>query len=158
MKNGTQLASSLFEKILETKPTRVKQGYGSFITMDFGKDIAKPLKTRTGVKIQYFGEWHLWIYMCAWRIDKDKKPLAGCEDSKEKIEVSLSELASRKLKKVEILNNSFDAKLVFGEDMELYLFSFYTQDKEQWMLFTPENKTFTAGPGSEWSYHDSDKA
>jgi hypothetical protein len=126
--------------------------------MDFGCDIPKEMKTRNGPQTRYFGEWHLWVYMCAWRIDKEKKPFAGSEDSKEKIEDSLSELATRILKKVEILNNAFDAKLTFGEDMELYLFSSCTEDRKPWMLFTPENKTFTAGPGCEWSYHDSDKA
>lgn len=157
MNSGTELAHSLFQKILGMKPTRVKLGHGSFITMDFGRDIPQEMKTRNGPQMRYFGEWHLWIYMCAWRIDKDKKPFAGSEDSREKIENCLSELANRTLKKVEILNTAFDTKFLFDEDIELYLFSFYTEDREQWMLFTPEEKVFKAGPGSEWSYHDSDK-
>jgi len=45
--------------------------------------------------------------------------------------------------------------LVF-EDIELHLFSIHTYEKEQWMLFTPEKKVFTAGPGSEWSFDKSD--
>lgn len=157
MNSGTELASTLFQNLLETKPTRVKLGHGSFITMDFGRDISEVYNTRSGPKTRSFGEWHFWIYMCAWRIDKARMPVAGCEDSREKIEASLSELSIRKLKKVEILNNAFDAKFIFGEDMELHLFSFYTEESEQWMLFTPENKTFTAGPGIQWSYSDSDK-
>jgi hypothetical protein len=96
--------------------------------------------------------------MCAWRIDKGRVPVAGCEDSREKIEAFLSELSIRKLNKIEILNNAFDVSFIFEDDMELHLFSFYTKEKKQWMLFTPENKTFIAGPGCEWSYHDSDKA
>jgi len=158
MNSGTELAKSLFQKILGIKPTRVKLGHGSFITFDFGRDIPEEIKTRNGPTTRYFGEWHLWVYMCAWRIDKDKKPFVGCEDSREKIESSLSELANRNLEKIEILNDAFDVKLVFGEDVELHLFAFHTQDQRQWMLFTPEKKVFTAGPGSEWSYHDSNKA
>lgn len=157
MNNGIELAKNLFQKIAGIKPTRVKLGHGSFITIDFGRDIPEQVKTRNGLVTKYFGEWHLWIYMCDWRIDKDKKPFVGCEDTREKIESSLPELAERELKGVEILNNAFDAKLTFGNNIELHLFSFYTQDEKQWMLFTPENKVFIAGPNSEWSYHDSDK-
>lgn len=157
MNSGTELAHSLFQKISGIKPTRVKLGHGSFITMDFGRDIPQEITTRNGPQTRYFGEWHLWIYMCAWRVDKDKKPFAGSEDAREKMENCLLELANRTLKKAEILNDAFDTKLLFDEDVELYLFSFYT-DKEQWMLFTPDNKTFTAGPGCTWSYRDSDKA
>jgi len=158
MKGGTELANTLFQNLLESKPTRVKLGHGSFITMDFGRDISETYNTRSGPKTRHFGEWRLWIYMCAWRIDKGRVPVAGCEDSREKIEASLSELSIRKLNKIEILNNAFDVAFIFEDDMELHLFSFYTKEKKQWMLFTPENKTFTAGPGCEWSYHDSDKA
>jgi len=158
MNSGTELAHSLFQKISGIKPTRIKLGHGSFITMDFGRDIPQEIKTRNGPQTRYFGEWHLWVYMCAWRIDKNKKPFAGSEDTREKIENCLLELANRTLKKAEILNDAFDTKLLFDEDMELYLFSFYTEEKEQWMLFTPDRKTFTAGPGCAWSYRDSDKA
>ena len=157
MNSGTELASTLFQNLVETKPTRVKLGHGSFITMDFGRDITEVYNTRNGPKTRYFGEWHFWVYMCAWRIDKEGVPIAGCEDSREKIEATLSELSIRKLKKVEILNNAFDVKFIFEDDMELHLFSFYTAENNQWMLFTPENKTFTAGPGCDWSYSDSDQ-
>ena len=95
--------------------------------------------------------------MCAWRIDMNKKPYAGSEDSREKIENCLSQIVERELRECIILNNAFDTKLVFGTDIELYLFSFHTEEEKQWMLFTPEKKVFVAGPGSEWSYHDSDK-
>lgn len=152
------LAKNLFQKIIGLKPTRVKLGHGSFITMDFGRDIPEQVKTRNGMTTKYFGEWHLWIYMCAWRIDKNKSPLVGSEDSKEKIESSLSELAKRTLKEAAILNNAFDVRFMFGDDMELHLFSFYAQEQKQWMLFTPEKKVFTAGPNNKWSYSDSDKS
>lgn len=139
------------------QPTRVKQGHGSFITFDFGRDVTRQVKTRNGIITSHFGEWHLWVYMCAWRIDKTKIPVVGCEATREKISCFLSELQKRRLKEVNILNQAFDAKLVFENNMELYLFSFYTQDQEQWMLFTPEKKVFTAGPGNQWSYDDAKK-
>lgn len=158
MNSGTELASALFQNLVDTKPTRVKLGHGSFITIDFGRDISEVYNTRTGPKTRCYGEWRFWIYMCAWRIDRGSVPIAGCEDSREKIEICLTELAKRELKEVIILNNAFDAKFIFEDDIELHLFSFYTQERDQWMLFTPEKKVFTAGPGCEWSYSDSDKS
>jgi hypothetical protein len=156
---GTELVKDLFKKLKGIKPTRAVQGHGSFITIDFGRDLSEQVKTRSGPpKTWYYGEWRLWVYMCAWRIDINKKPCAGSEDSREKIENSLTELAQRELNKVIILNDAFDSTLIFGNDLELHLFSFYTEEREQWKFFTPEKKVFIAGPGNEWSYQDSDKA
>jgi hypothetical protein len=158
MNKDLLFAEQIFQGVLGKKPTRVKTGYGSFITIDFGKDITTQIKTRTGLKTQQFGEWHLWVYMCAWRIDKDKKPFLGSNDSKELIQLHINEIEKRILRGVKILNEAFDAKFTFGEDMELFLFSFNTKEHEQWMFFTPDNKVLTAGPGDEWSYEDSNKA
>lgn len=157
MTKGIELASNLFKNIKGVKPTRAKQGHGSFITIDFGRDFSEEIKTRAGIKIRHYGEWRLWIYMCAWRIDINKTPCAGSEDSREKIESCLSELGQRELNEVAILNDAFDAKFTFGKDLELNLFSFKTTEDEQWMFFTPENKVFTAGPRNQWSYDDANK-
>jgi|GEM_PF-677890 len=155
---GAELANTLFNKILGTKPTRVKLGHGSFLTFDFGRVSEEQIKTRSGgFRTIYFGEWRLWVYMCAWRIDINKKSCVGSEDSREKIENCLTQLAQRELNEVILLNDAFDATLTFGKDIELHLFSFYTEEREQWKLFTPEKKVFIAGPGNEWSYHDSNK-
>jgi hypothetical protein len=162
MKNkisGIELSTSLFNKILGTKPTRVKLGHGSFLTFDFGRDTAKKTKTRLGgSRIIHCGEWRLWVYMCAWRIDKNNKPFIGSNDSRDLIEQHLPVLEGKELKKVVILNKAFDANLLFGDEYQLHLFSFQVTDDEQWRLYTPENKTFIAGPGIEWSYRDSDKS
>jgi hypothetical protein len=158
MNNGIELATSLFKELIGSKPTRAKLGHGSFITFDFGRDIPEQVKTRHSLITRYCGEWHLWVLMCAWRIDINKKPIAGSEDTRDKIENCLAELAVRSLNQVVILNESFDVKLIFGEDVELYLFSFYTQENTQCMLYTPGDKVFIAGPGSEWSYKDAGKS
>ncbi len=157
MIKGSELASNLFKNIKGLKPTRAKQGHGSFITIDFGRDFSEEIKTRAGLKIRHYGEWRLWVYMCAWRIDINHIPCAGSEDSREKIESCLFELSQRELNEITILNDAFDAKLKFGKDLELNLFSFKTTEDEQWMFFTPEHKVFTAGPRNQWSYHDSNK-
>ncbi len=152
MIKGTELVRNLFQKIQGLKPIRAWQGHGSFVKIDFGQDFSEEIKTRAGIKVRHYGEWRLWVYMCAWRIDINKTPCAGSEDSREIIEKCLSELVQRELNEITILNDAFDAKFVFGKDLELNLFSFETTEHEQWMFFNPENKVFTAGPGNKWSY------
>ncbi len=160
MSGGTELAHSLFQNISGVKPTRVMQGYGSSIFLDFGCDIPYEINTRKGRQTRYHGEWHLWIYRCAWRIDQNQKPVVGSEDTREKRARHLLELEGREFKKAEILNDAFDTKILFGDDIELYLFSFYTEEEysKQWLFFTPEKKVFVAGPGCTWSYDYSSKA
>lgn len=64
-----------------------------------------------------------------------------------KIENCLDKLVKRELNEVIILNEAFDVTLVFGNDLEFHLFSFYTEEREQWKLFSPEKKVFIAGLG-----------
>ncbi len=154
MSSGTELAHSLFQKISGVKPTRVKLGHDSCITMDFGRDIPYEVKTRKGLKTRYRGEWHLRICLCVWRIDNKQIPVIGWGETKEKMVSALKELESRELKKAEILNDAFDVNLFFGDDIELHIFSYFTEKYAHWRLATSEKKVFVAGPGSTWSYRD----
>ncbi len=152
MTKGKDLANQLLQNIVNMQPSRVKLGYGSFITLDFGKDVEVEVKTRRGVSKYTTGEWHLWVYMTAWRIDKNGEPFIGAEDDRELIAKRLVELEDKKLLLFSVLNNAFDSILEFEGGFKLSLFSFGVEDHEQWMLYTPEAKTFTAGPGTSWSY------
>lgn len=154
--NGKQLITNLFKRLVGLASFNVELGHGSFITFDFGKKILRQRKTHSGeIRTFCFGEWHLWIYMCAWRIDKNQKPFVGSNDTRELIREKLREMQGKELKSATILNDAFDAHFSFGDEFELHLFSYQVTDHEQWMLFVPERKTFTAGPGAEWSYVDS---
>jgi len=152
MTDSKTVARKLFLQILHMKPTRVKLGFGSFVTMDFGRDIPEKVKTKQGTQIRYHGEWHLWIYQCTWQIEQNGTMLVHSESPKETIETILLHLNNKALTAFCLLNDLFDAELQF-EDMTFKLF--HTKNGEQWMLFTPENKTFIAGPGSQWDYRDS---
>lgn len=152
MTDGKAIAQRLFLQIVQMKPTRVKLGFGSFVTIDFGRDIPEEIKTRQGTKIHYHGEWHIWIYQCTWQVDQNGMTLVHSESPKLAIESVFFNLANKKFTLFCLLNDFFDAELKF-EDMTLRLL--HTKDGEQWMLFTPENKTFVAGPGSQWDYRDS---
>ena len=154
-KNGLDIAQQLLNALIGMSPSRVKLGQGSFITFDFGKDIFEEIKTKSGTKTVCFGEWHLWIYMCAWRIDRHGEPLIGSEDSRTEIEPLLSLFNDQTLKSVTILNNAFDVTFSFSKDIDLHLFSINTKNDEQWLLYTPDENIFKAGPGNHWSYKNS---
>jgi len=149
-----------FAKIIGLKARNVLLGYGSFITMDFGKDIIIEVETNKGIDKFPRGEWHLWIYMTAWRIDEKMMPIAGCEDSRVTIEKALKKIENKKLINVDIRNHAFDMKIEFENDIIINLFTLYTEkdsDSENWMLFTPEKKVLAVGPGSFLEYKKSGK-
>ncbi len=156
MKNGKKLIEELFQAVIGQCP-RIKLGYGSFLTLDFGKDIPEELITRKGKEIIYLGEWRLWVYMCAWRIDLLNEPFIGADDDRTIIESKLSDLNGKKIIEFSVLNPSFDALLKFESGYELKLFSFNVTENKQWMFYTPEEKVFVAGPGSTWYYELADK-
>ncbi|NGX32166.1 MAG: hypothetical protein K1060chlam4_00207 [Candidatus Anoxychlamydiales bacterium] len=147
----------IFKQMIGLRVRNVKQGHGSFLTMDFGEDIYPKLETNKGIKILKRGEWYLWIHMCSWRIDEKLKPIAGCEDSRNTIERALKKIENEKLMSIEILTLAYDMQIKFENEITINLFSIYTEkesEAEQWMLFTPENKVFSAGPGEIVTYED----
>ena len=66
--------SSLIKPLEGNSARNVKLGHGSFITIDFGENRAIEISTKKGIIHRFRGEWHLWTYMCAWRLDKEGKP------------------------------------------------------------------------------------
>jgi len=53
------------QPLLGKKAWRVSIGVGSFLTLDFG---AKLIDEK--VPGRPYGEWHLWITYCEWRLEK----------------------------------------------------------------------------------------
>lgn len=145
----------LFGEIIGLKPSRVKTGHGSFLTLDFGQLIPSEVKTRSVIKTTYFGEWYLWVYMCAWRIDRNNHPVVGSDDPKEMIEKCVNDLEWGKLSKANVLNSTFDAKFEFDNDVILYLFSNKISEHLQWVFYDRDGKVFVAGPGDKWAYKTS---
>lgn len=156
MSEGMKLAEELFSEISGVKARNVELGHGSFITMDFGKDVL--ITSKKTMRTRRRGEWFLWIYMCAWRLDHKGQPVVGASDRRDFIESKLPHLEGKKFLHMKITSNSFDCRLEFDENWSLLLFSHGVQEDEQWMFFTSHNgKVFTAGPGISWEYEDSSK-
>lgn len=88
--------------------------------------------------------------MCAWRIDKKGLPLVGFENTRSNIEKSFRTIKNEPLKLINVINDAFDLILEFGDDTQIYLFSFYIDNSDQWVLFNPDNTAFCAGPKGTW--------
>lgn len=149
----------------EEKIWQPKQGIGSFLTFELGAKA-----TRKSAEIQCLkrakkyrrhplpdrGVWHFWIYMCAWRIEKNDKILAGAEDSRSRIGAALKSLDGQRLTSVNIVSPFLDTLFTFENSLKLRTFSRDSQeDGEHWMLFTPDDNVLALGPGASWSYHKS---
>lgn len=156
MNEGQILATQLFTNCIGKKAHNVVLGYGSFVTLDFGEEQKFiEVKTNQGMSGFYRGDWHLWIYMTMWRIDLGGVPIIGSDDTREKIAEELEILEGKKLTNVTINSAAFDVSLFFEDDIKFSLFSSGVVENEQWLLFTPDDKTFVPGPGSNWSYRSS---
>ena len=146
MSKGTEKITALFTQFVGNKAGNIRLGHGSFITMEFGKTLMiKNEEPR--------GEWYFWIQVCAWRLNKNNKPLCASSDSERRfIEETLAKLNNKKLLQVSVLNDNFDLEMLFENNLRLLLFSHTTQEYEHWMLYTPDSHVFIAGPGNKWSY------
>jgi len=149
--DGTRILKDIPNKIQGLKAYNIKLGHGSFLTMDFGEPIEINVKTKKGIEKFTRGEWHFWIYMCAWRIEKGNRALVGSNDSRNKIESVLEKIDGKELILFD-LKRLLDAVLVFDGKYELRMFNVNTENQDQWMIYTPDKNVLTVGPGNKCSY------
>ena len=139
--------------LLGMKPWSVRLGIGSMLNFEFGKEL----------KDQGFnhptGEWHLWVYMSAWRLQTAHDVIVASEDSREFIEDEIKCLEGKILENVKISMPALETEFMFETGLVLRLFPIYTQERkhcDHWMLFTPDDMVLAIGPGNTWSYERSD--
>jgi hypothetical protein len=140
-----QQVKSYINPLIGQKAWGVSLGVGNFITLKFG----------TSVKSSFDGDWMLWIYYCAWRLEQGSSVLAGSEDSRPKLEQFIKYLEGLTLDSVEIFPPSWDTIFRFSEQIVLRLFSIYSEECEHWMLYTPDGNVLCLGPNSSWSFNSS---
>lgn len=156
MNQDQQAITEITDKVVGQKVSAIELGVGSFLNIDFGQLHTEIRTYKDGKEREFiFGEWRLWVYMCAWRINKNNRPFVASSDDRTKIAELIKELAHTTLTKCEIFNASLDTKYYFNDHITLTLFNWNTEDEEQWMLFTPGEMVLTIGPGDTWCYEPS---
>jgi len=147
------LLNKFTNNILGKAAWGVKIGYGSFLTMEFG------ITNNSQADLSLRGEWHLWFYLCNWRIEKDDYFIVGSEDTKEKLIEGVKKIEGRKLISFEICPQTLDLLLTFESNLLLRSFSVISdvegEDKPHWMLYMPDNRVLVAGPGNRWVIEES---
>jgi hypothetical protein len=124
----------------------VKQGYGSFLTFEFGEPVRERGSEREGLRsatTSEHGEWHLWVYCCHWRVLQDGAQLAWSEDDRDTIGGAMHRLNGQKLFSVNVApqQGRSDFRFDLGGSLETWPYGGDPTD-EQWMLFAGQ-ETFT---------------
>lgn len=130
-----------------------RSGYGSFLTMEFGKPSLKirepriPCVSETPSPAKYLarrvvtvrGQWHLWIHSCEWQVVTGKKRIGHSNlkgSSKRPIVRAADELDGQKLQCVSF--NVQSGKTIFEFDLGSLLETRpYNQTSDQWLLYEP---------------------
>lgn len=134
---------------------KAEQGHGSFLAFEFGEprlEISEPrellyvisdkLRGRALQRIAcVHGEWHLWIYCCAWSIRLNGKQLAQSESSRLRILRAVRVINGQALTQVSSKSNG---RWLFDFDLGGSLLTWPTdEDSEQWVLYVPSGYVLT---------------
>jgi hypothetical protein len=153
-----QAIGEIVQPLLGSAAWNAGIGHGSFLTIEFG--AAQEAGRRRDGKAFVHGEWHLWVYLSAWRVETATAVLGASEDSRDRMMAAATALNGRPLVAVELSHPSLDTSFCFEGDHLLRVFPIYTSpdeaDAEHWMLFTPGHMVLNVGPASRWSYRRSD--
>lgn len=101
------------EPLLGEAPWEVSVGHGSFVTLQFGAPLPP---TPEGF---VHGEWHLWVYGCAWRLQDAERVIASCEDSREQMERGAAVLEGRPLRSWRVSAPAMDTVVTFDGGVEV---------------------------------------
>jgi hypothetical protein len=136
----------------------LEQGYGSYLTLEIGQPYLKIREPRqSGVQasegvrtraarrsVHVHGEWHLWIYICDWRIFSRGQLLATSESTRRVIKQAINVLDGQALIQVSVeesLMTVFEFDL--GGRLEVIPnIVEYGSDADLWLFFEPSGDVF----------------
>lgn len=131
-------------------PWGVQLGHGSFLTMEFGKAREKG----PSEKVEH-GEWHLWLFMCNWRIESQGQVIAGSDDAREKIQEALRTAILDRITDIHVASPSLDLAIQFDSGARVSTFSSSSSQENQWCLSTPDGNSLCVDGGGTFTYGSS---
>ena len=132
------------EPILGLRAWGASLGIGSFITFEFGPP-------RVPEWLRPSGDYQVWIYWSAWRLETEQSVVVACEDPREIRHREISRIDTRVLTDVGISFPGLDTVFEFGPDLRLRVFPNTSCEEFGWGLRMPGGH-LAVGPGSSWSY------
>ena len=133
----------------------VNPGFGSFLTLEFGKphlEVREPVVPKKGASakvwkglaprgVHVHGEWHLWVYCCDWEVFSGHKRI-GDRSTKAKIRRAAEFLNGQKLTRFS--TSPRKVSCVFEFDLGATLKTRpYDNESEQWLLYEPSHKVLS---------------
>jgi hypothetical protein len=121
-----------------------EQGYGSFLSLQFGSPrlIVKEWRSATrGQRRQAYvrGDWCVWIYCCEWRLSMHGDQIAWSEDTREEIARATGMLNGQKITGIQA--SQLDGRSTFRFDLGGLLETWPVGDdptEEQWFIYSSD--------------------
>lgn len=146
----------------------VKQGYGSFLTLEFGKPhivVREPIvasrsassrvrKSLASRRIYPRGQWHLWINCCDWEALSHGRRV-GNSSAAAKIQRAADFLNGQKLVRFSILPRKLECFFEFDLGGTLKTRP-YDEESEQWLLYEPSKKVLVLRADGRYKHTRSD--
>lgn len=164
-----RLLTAAFAPVYGRPCWHVRGGHGSFLTLEFGEpslQIREPRRARSPLDnrverrlaqrvVTVRGQWHLWIYCCAWAVTVDGAPV-GDSSSDAAIDRAADALDGQKL--LRVARAPGPGAWQFDFDLGGRLVTWPYDDAEQWMLYEPNDLVTTADATGLLSRTPSDEA
>lgn len=158
----------VFKPLIGRPCWQVQQGYGSFLTFEFGEPqlhIQEPrqapehasekMRRRWARRSIYVhGEWHFWVYLCDWKVFLKDEELANSSSTRKIIKNALLEINGQALTSVTI-NKSFICVFEFdlGGKLEIIPnYDEYEKDRDLWLLYEPSGYVFTLRADGKYNH------
>ncbi|HNC08144.1 MAG TPA: hypothetical protein PLX14_05525 [Anaerolineales bacterium] len=163
------IINDIFQPIYGKPCWQVEQGYGSFLTFEFGQPFLKihgprqaseqatekVRKNAARRQVYVYGDWHLWVYLCDWRILSYGKEMANHSSNRRTIKKATAELNGQSLTQVNIdeaLVSVFDFDL--GGRLEIFPnYEDYKTTSDLWLLYEKPGNVFVLRADGQYSYH-----
>jgi len=153
------IVDDIFQPVYGKPCWQVEQGYGSFLTFEFGQPslhireprqasaqaTEKVRKNAARRQVYVHGDWHLWIYICDWRIVSHEQEMANHDSSRRVIKKATTELNGQLLKRVNV-SDLFACVFEFDLGGRLEIFPNYDEYEKTvdlWLLYEPSGNVFT---------------
>lgn len=141
MTKPSKPAEELIQSLVGRAPWEVMLGAGSVLTLEFG--VRDPRQSA----FRIHGEWRLWLYECAWRLECGDSIIAASEQDRSLASNAVKKITNIEISELSLNRPSLDLTITFRNQCKLRSFSTTASDdhhSDQWVLFTPDLVTVAA--------------
>ena len=166
------ILDDVFQPMLGKPCWQVEQGYASFLTFEFGephlriqeprkasKQVSEKLRKRWARRhVFVYGEWHLWVYICDWRIFLNDEEIANNTSSRKIIKNALLEIDGQLLTSVAIKKSHVSIfEFDLGGRLEIIPNHVdYKKTVDLWLLYEPSGNVFTLRADGKYRHRPGD--